>query len=135
MLYHFWYYHRISTMTKLAIFGDSYKTHLEDYTAGRMNVERSRFFGVSGMSTTRKFKFMFKELKKYRPDVVLMNLGGNNITWSTDIDNVVKSITNIVEELYRHGVRRIFAPASSNEVTSPDLLVLTKKGLTRFGEL
>ena len=108
MLYHFWYYHRISTMTKLAIFGNSYVTHLEDYTAGRMNVERSRFFGVSGMSTTRKFKFMFKELKKYRPDVVFMNLGGNDITWSTDIDKLVKRITNIVEELYLHGVRRIF---------------------------
>ena len=43
-------------MTKFAIFGDSYVTHLERFTGGISEVSNCRFFGVSGMSTRRKFQ-------------------------------------------------------------------------------
>ena len=54
--------------------------HLGKFTGGRSEVSNCRFFGVSGMSTRRKFHDKFNEMKHYRPDVVFMNLGGNDIT-------------------------------------------------------
>ena len=79
-------------------------THLEKFTGGRSEVSNCRFFGVSGMSTRRKFQDKFDEMKHYRPDVVFMNLGGNDITESTDIQNLVKRLKNIVKELYENGI-------------------------------
>ena len=93
----------ILNMTKFATFGDSYVTHLEKFTGGRSDVSNCRFFGVSGMSTRRKFQDKFDEMKHHRPDVVFMNLGGNDITESTDIQNLVKRLKNIVKELYENG--------------------------------
>ena len=55
-------------------------TYLGKFTGGRSEVSNCRFFGVSGMSTRRKFQDKFNEMKHYRPDVVFMNLGGNDIT-------------------------------------------------------
>ena len=80
-------------------------THLEKFTGGRSEVSN---FGVSGMSTRRKFQDMFNEMKHYRPDVVFMNLSGNDITESTDIQNVVKRLKNIVKELYENGTTKVF---------------------------
>ena len=114
-------------MTKLAIFGDSYVTHLENFTFGRMDVSRCRFFGVPGMSTTRKFDYKFKELKRYRPDVIFINLGGNDITKSTDVDMLVKRITQIVEELYLDGLRRIFVASTIERGSFPTFTGLTNK--------
>ena len=65
-------------------------THLETFTGGRSEVSNCCFFGVSGMSTRRKFQDKFDEMKHYRFDVVFMNLGVNDITESTDIKNLVK---------------------------------------------
>ena len=82
--------------------------HLGKFTGGRSEVSNCRFFGVSGMSTRRKFQGKFNEMKHYRPDVVSMNLGGNDITESTDIQNIVKRLKNIVKELYENGTIKVF---------------------------
>ena len=37
-------------------------THLEKFTGGRSEVSNCRFFGVSGMSTRRKFQDKFDEI-------------------------------------------------------------------------
>ena len=95
-------------MTKFATFRDSYVTHLQKFTGGRSDVSNCRFLGVSGMSTRRKLQDKFDEMKHYRPDVVFMNLGGNDITESTDIHNLVKRLKNIVKELYENGTTKVF---------------------------
>ena len=82
--------------------------HLGKFTGGRSEVSNCRFFGVSGTSTRRKFQDKFNEMKHYRPDVVFMNLGGNDITESTDIQNLVKRLKNIVKELYENGTIKVF---------------------------
>ena len=64
------------------------------------------------MSTRRKFQDKFNEMKHYRPDVVFMNLGGNDITESTDIQNLVKRLKNIVKELYENGTIKFFVAMS-----------------------
>ena len=59
------------------------------------------------MSTRRKFQDKFDKMKHYRHDVVFMNLGGNDITESTDIQNLVKRLKNIVTELYENGTTKV----------------------------
>ena len=58
-------------------------TYQEKFTGGRSEVSNCRFFDVSGLSTRRKFQDKFDEMKHYRPDVVFINLGGNDITESS----------------------------------------------------
>ena len=83
-------------------------THLEKFTGGRSEVSNCRFFGVSGMSTRRKFQDKIDEMKHYRPDVVFMILYGNNIIESTDTQNLVKRLKNIAKELYEKGTTKVF---------------------------
>ena len=83
-------------------------THLEKFTGGRSEVSNCHFFGVSGMSTRRKFQNKFDEMKHYRLDVVFMNLGGDDVTESTDIQNLVKRLKNFVKELYENGITKVF---------------------------
>ena len=113
-------------MTKFAIFEASYVTHLEKFTGGRSEVSNCRFFGVSGMSTRRKFQDKFDEMKHYRPDVVFMNLGGNNITESTDIQNLVKRLKNIVKELYENGITKVFVATVNEQASFPEWTSLTR---------
>ena len=102
-------------------------THLEKFTGGRSEVSNCRFFGISGMSTRRKFQDKFDEMKHYRPDVVFMNLGGNDITESTDIQNLVKRLKNIVKEPYENGiVLKSSSPLSLNEALFQKGLVCIK---------
>ena len=98
-------------------------THLEKFTGGRFEVSNCRFFGVSGMSTRRKFQDKFDEMKHYRPDVVFMNIGGNDITESTDIQNLVKRLKNIVKELLRMVLLKSSSPPSLNEALFQNGLV------------
>ena len=99
-------------------------THLEKFKGGRSEVSNCRFFGVPGMSTRRKFQDKFGEMKHYRPDVVFMNLGGNDITESTDIQNLVKRLKNIVKEPYEIGiVLKSSSPLSLDEALFQNGLV------------
>ena len=99
-------------------------THLEKFTGGRGEVSSCRFFGVSGMSTRRKFQDKSDEMKHYRPDAVFMNLGGNDITESTDIQNLVKRLKNIVKEPYENGiVLKSSSPRSLDEALFQNGLV------------
>ena len=112
-------------------------THLQDYTAGRMDVARCRFFGVSGMSTSRKFDLNFDDLKKYRPDVVFINLCGNDIRKPTDIDKLVEKLKDIVDELYYNGVSRTSLCRQHHRawsLPSQSSLVLIRKHSTRYDD-
>ena len=113
-------------MTKFAIFGDSYLTNLEKFTGGRSEVSNCLFFGVSGMSTRRKFQDKFDEMKHYRPDVLFMNLGGNDITESTDIQNLVKRLKNIVKKLYENGITKVFVATVIERGSFPEWTGLTR---------
>ena len=95
-------------------------THLETFTGGRSEVSNCRFFGVSGMSTRRKFQDKFDEMKHYRPEVVFMNLDGNDITESTDIQNLFKRLKNIVKELYENGITKVIVATAIERGSFPE---------------
>ena len=101
-------------------------TLLNKFTGGRSEVSNCRFFGVSGMSTRRKIQDKFDEMKHYHPDVVFMNLGGNGITESTDIQNLVKRLKNIVKELYENGITKVFVATVIERDYFPEWTGLTR---------
>ena len=65
-------------------------------------------------------------MKHYRPDVVFMNLGGNDLTESTDIQNLVKQLTNIVKELYENGITKVFVATVIERSSFPEWTGLTR---------
>ena len=79
------------------------------------------------MSTSRKIDLMFDNLKKYRPDVVFINLGGNDMRKPTDIDKLVEKLKDIVDELYYNGVSRIFVTSIIERGRFPKFTCLDKK--------
>ena len=97
-------------------------TRLEKFTGGRSEVSNCRFFGVSGMSTRRKFQDKFDQMKHFRPDVVFMNLGGD-ITESTDIQNLVKRLKNTVKNYIGLVLLKSSSPPSLNEAIFQNGLV------------
>lgn len=117
---------------KFSIFGDSYVTHLQTFTAGRVDVPRCRFFGKSGMSTQRKFKDCFDDLQKYRPDVVFINLGGNDITKRTVANHLKNRILDIVDKLYLSGVRKVFVASIIERGSFPRFTGLTRSKFNKI---
>lgn len=67
-----------------------------------------RFFGQSGMSTTRKFYDKLQSMLQYQPDVVFMILGGNDVSCNSSVDSIVGRLKTIVDKLYSSGIRRVF---------------------------
>ena len=72
------------------------------------------------------FQDKFDKMKHYRPDVVFMNLGGNDITESTDIQNLVKRLKNIVKELYENGITKVFVATVIERGSFPEWTGLTR---------
>lgn len=96
-------------MTRFAIFGDSYITRLKRYCNGTMTTSGiCRFFGKSGMTTTRKFQETFEQMLNYQPDVVFINLAGNEVNSGTSVELVVHRLNLIIEQLRSSGVQKIF---------------------------
>ena len=107
-------------------------THLEKFTGDRSEVSNCCFFCVSGMATRRKFQDKFDEMKRYRPDVVFMNLGGNDITESTDIQILVKRLKNIVKELNENGITKVFVATVIERGSFPEWTGLTRPIFNRI---
>ncbi|XP_060585339.1 uncharacterized protein LOC132741227 [Ruditapes philippinarum] len=94
---------------KYAVFGDSYISRLERYTHGKLEINRQcKFFGVPGMSTTKKFQDAFEQLLAYRPRYVFLNLGGNSFIADCNPHTVYLEIIDIVDKMYKAGVQRVF---------------------------
>lgn len=96
-------------MARLAIFGDSYVSRLERYCNGNLtNSGICRFFGKAGMSTTKKFRETFEQMLRFQPDVVFINLDGNDLSASSSVEAVVNRLKRIFDQLRQSGVRQIF---------------------------
>ena len=74
----------------------------------------------------RKFQEKFDEIKHYRPDVIFMNLSSKDITESTDIQNLVKRLKNIVKELYENGTTKVFVATVIERGSFPEWTGFTR---------
>lgn len=94
---------------KIGIFGSSYVTRLNSWCRGYFKVPAIvRFFGKGGMRADRIPSVIFSELLSFRPDVVFLQLGGNDISDNCVPNEILKNITNCVNELRNSGVQRVF---------------------------
>ena len=99
-------------------------THLEKFTGGRSEVSNFRFFGVSCMSTRRKFQDKFDEMKHYRPDVVFTNLGGITTSQRVKTSRILVSDSRILPKNYmRMVLLQSSSPPSLNEALFQNGLV------------
>ena len=95
-------------MAKIALFGDSYISRLEDFCCGDLKVPGYiRFFCFGGMNFDN-YLTEFKKLKLFCPDVVFFNLGGNSITATTKPKQISDKLCELVEELKVAGVKKVY---------------------------
>ena len=95
-------------MAKIALFGDSYISHLERFCFGDMKVPGDvRFYGVGGMNF-ENFSETFDDLKLFKPDAVFINLGGNSIMTTSKPSELAENLINIVNELKKDGVKKVY---------------------------
>ena len=86
-------------MARIALFGDSYISHLERFCCGDLKVPGDvRFYGFGGMSF-ENYSDTLLDLKLFKPDAVLINLGGNSIKETSEPSKLAENLIDIVNEL------------------------------------
>ena len=116
-------------MTRFAVFGDSFVSRLEKSMS---RTTAYRFFGKSGMSTRRKIDEKLCQLLEFQPDVVFMNVGGNDIRSTTSIEELVKQIKSLVAYLQSSGVRRVYVASIVERGSFPSFTGLSKSKFNKI---
>ena len=96
-------------MARIAIFGSSYVVRFEKYCDGDIKVPgHVEFFGHGGMCTTSIPGELFESLIDFRPELVILWLGGNDISHDSSPRMIYERLCNIALELKLHGVKKVF---------------------------
>ncbi|XP_069121492.1 uncharacterized protein [Argopecten irradians] len=96
-------------MAKLAVFGSSYVTRLERYCHGDLKVPGTvRFFGKGGMRLDSIPSHLLQDLIEYRPDVVVVQLGGNDISATSSPNEIFQRLQTLQTDLLRAGIQKIY---------------------------
>ena len=94
-------------MTTFALFGDSYIKRLRHYCDGDMAVPgRVYFYGKGRLRTDRlktdpTAKELWKRCLRQEAGVYLINIGGNDITTTSEPEDIFERIVKLVDQLYR----------------------------------
>ena len=102
----------------IAFYGDSYVTRLQDYCQEDLRVPgQVLWFGKGGLRTDYikrdgtvdvNAKSKFQILKELKPDVVFINVGGNNLTTTSSPRQVFDRILGLTVELQQAGIKDIY---------------------------
>ena len=86
-------------MPTFVLFGDSYITRLQDYCNDDLAVPGYvYFYGKGGLRTDRMVMSLWKRCLRREPDVCFIN----DITMTSDPEDIYKRIVKLVDQLYRH---------------------------------
>ena len=94
-------------MTSFALFGDSYIKRLRHYCDDDLAVPGRVYFYDKGglrtdqLHTSRSANRLWRRSLRREADVYLINIGGNDITPTSEPDDIFMRIVNLVYELYR----------------------------------
>ena len=89
-------------MPTFALFGVSYITKLQYYCNDNLAVPgHVYFYGKGGLRTDRMVMSLWKRCLRRGPDVCFINVGGNDITMTSDPEDIYKRIVKLVDQLYR----------------------------------
>ena len=102
----------------IALYGDSYITRLKNFCKSDLRVPANLcWFDKSGVRSDfidRKgqidatAKANYDRLKSLRPDVVFINVGGNDLTTTSNPREVYDRILGLVDELKQVGVKVVY---------------------------
>ena len=97
-------------MPTFALFGDSYITRLQDYCNDHLAVPgHVYFYGKGGLRTDRMVMSLWKRCLRREPDVCFINIGGTDITMTSDPEDIYKLIVKLVDQLYcRRRVQMVY---------------------------
>lgn len=102
----------------IALYGDSYVSRLKNLCGGDLRVPatvcwydksgvRSDFIDRHGKFDD-KAKANYERLKKLGPDVVFINVGGNDLTTTSNPREIYDKILSLVDELKAVGVKVVY---------------------------
>ena len=102
----------------IALYGDSYVERLQKYCHEDLRVPSDVYwFGKGGLRSDFikrngevdiSAKAMFRKLKELKPDAVFLNVGGNDLTTSSEPRQVVDRILGLTAELQQAGVGLVY---------------------------
>ena len=96
-------------MPRVAIFGDSYVSRLSRYCGGDLKVPSEvNFFGKGGMKAASVPSDMLSQVFDFRPDLVVLNLGGNDIRPVSSPKTIFNRLFHLVEQFQQHGVKTVY---------------------------
>ncbi|XP_033730279.1 uncharacterized protein LOC117319617 [Pecten maximus] len=96
-------------MAKFAVFGSSYVTRLERYCHGDLKVPGTvRFFGKGGMRSDSIPRQLLRDLIEYNPDVVLIQLGGNDISATSSPNDIFQRLLTLQVDLHHAGIQEVY---------------------------
>ena len=104
--------------TTIALYGDSYISRLQDYCDGDLRVPASIYWcGKGGLRTDflnrkgvidKNAKSSYDQLKRLRPDVVIINVGGNDLSTTTKPREIYDHIISLVHDFHQAGVKDVY---------------------------
>ncbi|XP_052820700.1 uncharacterized protein LOC128246513 [Mya arenaria] len=104
-------------MRKVAIFGDSHVWRLGAFCNEDLKVPMEvRFFGAGGMKASKPKPGPLKQVKMYGADLVVVSLGGKDITTTSVPKDIVAAVLDIAQDFLGWGTGLL--QASAHELTS-----------------
>ena len=94
-------------MPTFALFGASYIKRLENYCRGDLNVPgKVKFYGKGGLRSDRimtdiKAKRLWRDCLRAEADVYFIHIGGNDITKTSEPEDIFRRIVGMVDKLHR----------------------------------
>lgn len=96
-------------MLTFGLFGDSYIERLRRYCDGNLTVHgRTEFFAMGGLRTDRMDQGLLERLLEAHVDVVVINVGGNDIRLSSSPTEIFRRICTLVETIQSSGVAVVY---------------------------
>ncbi|XP_062598777.1 uncharacterized protein LOC134260208 [Saccostrea cucullata] len=83
---------------RVAIFGSSYVKRASSFTDFVMPFEVG-WFGVGGMTASQPCPNIISKMLRYNPDIVVVCLGGNDISSGAEASTVIDCLTSLFDQI------------------------------------
>ena len=91
-------------MARIAIYGSSHVKRLSKYFKTRPFLFKLKYFCRGGMRADEVDNQSWKDMLAYKPTHVFIHVGGNDISSTSETDDIFLPIKTLVQELWRRNV-------------------------------
>ncbi|KAH3895085.1 hypothetical protein DPMN_019245 [Dreissena polymorpha] len=98
-------------MAKVVLFGDNYIKRLCCFCDERKGLHvpyNVKWYGQGGLRTDRMNTDLYGKMLKEKGDIVIVAVGGNDITPTSQPKEIVRRITEIVNDISRNGCEHVY---------------------------